>query len=46
MPLLMKSLVNNVEYGKGSASSIKTAKNEASLAAWNELKKKYPNANI
>jgi len=46
MPMLMKSLVNDVEYGKARAPSIRTARNEASRAALHELQNEYPNADI
>lgn len=44
--LLMMYLVNGTEYGKGRASSIKIAKNDASRAALDELRKQFPNAKI
>lgn len=46
MLMLMGSLVNGIEYGKGSATSKQEAKNLASRAAWNELKREHPNADI
>ena len=46
MLMLMKSLVNKIEYGKARDSSIKKAKNEASRAALHELQIEYPNADI